>query len=83
MAEPKKKARNYNASLIKRVMRKTTNGHYRIGADVVDVVSPALEEFVRKLAFNSALLAANSGRVTIKGKDVKAALAMKIDEPVK
>lgn len=83
MAETKKKARNYNASFIKRVMKKTTNGQYRIGADVVDVVSPALEEFVRKIAFNSALLAANAGRVTIKGRDVKAALSMKSDDLTK
>ncbi len=83
MAEKQKKARNYNASFIKRVMKKTTNGQYRIGADVVDVVSPALEEYVRKIAFNAALLASNSGRVTIKGRDVKAALSMKGDELVK
>jgi len=86
MAEPKsvpkqetsgRKKKNYNVAFVKRVMKASTGGEYRVSKDVSGLVAVEVEKYIRGIAQDAALFAMNAGRCTIKTKDIEAVLTQR------
>ena len=69
-----KKTKDYNIAHIKRAMREYSGGDYRIAKDAPSYVSRAVEDYIKKLTLVAAEFSMNSGRCTIKAKDVQSAI---------
>lgn len=72
--EKSRKKKDYSIAFIRRSMKEYSSGQYRIAKDAPAVVSKAIEKFIKDLTLNATEFAMNSGRCTIKAKDVYAAL---------
>lgn len=75
--ETGRKKKNYNVAFVKRVMKTTTGGQYRVSKEVSGIVAGEVEKFIQDIARDAALFAMNAGRCTIKAKDIQAVLAQR------
>ena len=69
-----RKPKNYNVSYIRRKMKEYGGGQYRIAKDAPDIMVKAVDSLLKDVTSDAAMFAMNSGRCTIKAKDVQAAL---------
>lgn len=76
VAKKERKTKNYNVSYIKRKMKEYGGSQYRIAKEAPDVMAGALEKLIREVTMDAATFAMNSGRCTIKARDVQAALGI-------
>ena len=69
--------KNYNVAFVKRVIKTSTGGQYRVSKEVAGIVADEVEKYISSVAQDAAMFAMNAGRCTIKPKDVQAVLSIR------